>query len=55
MKPTELSKTSRYVILIAAFLGWMLSGVQMTIMNLASSPATEEFARSGLVSEKAAL
>lgn len=53
MKPTELSKTSRYVILIAAFLGWMLSGVQMTIMNLASSPATEEFARSGLVSEKA--
>ena len=52
MKPTELSRTSRYIILAAAFLGWMLSGVQMTIMNLASSPATEEFARSGLVSKQ---
>jgi SHS family sialic acid transporter-like MFS transporter len=49
MKPTELSPASRYVILAAAFLGWMLSGIQMTVMSLASGPATEEFARSGLV------
>ncbi len=51
MKPAEISRASRYIILAAAFLGWMFSGVQMTIMNLASSPATEEFAKSGLVSE----
>lgn len=50
MKPTELSKTSRYIILAAAFLGWMLSGVQMTVMNLSSGSATEEFVRSGHIS-----
>jgi MFS family permease len=49
MKPAEISKTSRYVILAAAFLGWMFSGIQMTVMSLASGTATEEFARSGLV------
>src|SRR5258706_1124935 len=49
MNLPALSAASRYTILVAAFLGWMLSGVQMTIMNLASGPATEEFAKSGLV------
>jgi MFS transporter, SHS family, sialic acid transporter len=49
MKPNEISKASRYIILAAAFLGWMFSGIQMTVMNLASGTATEEFARSGLV------
>ena len=49
MKPSEISPASRYVILAAAFLGWMFSGIQMTVMNLASGTATEEFARSGLV------
>ncbi|MFN0018034.1 MAG: MFS transporter [Pirellulaceae bacterium] len=55
MKPTELSKGSRYVILAAAFLGWMFSGIQMTVMNLASGTATEEFARSGLVAKDVSL
>ena len=48
MKPAELSPTSRYIILVAGFLGWMFSGVQMSLMNLASGSATEEFVRSGL-------
>lgn len=52
MKPAQLSATSRYVILVAAFLGWMFSGIQMTVMNLASGSATEEFARNGLVSDE---
>ena len=48
MKPVEISPASRYIILVAAFLGWMFSGVQMSLMNLASGSATEEFVRSGL-------
>ena len=54
-KPAELSATSRYVILTAAFLGWMLSGLQMTVMNLASGSATEEFAKSGLITKESKL
>jgi MFS transporter, SHS family, sialic acid transporter len=41
--PAGLSAQSRYLILAAAFLGWMFSGFQMSVMNLASAPATESF------------
>jgi MFS transporter, SHS family, sialic acid transporter len=41
--PAGLSASSRYLILVVAFLGWMFSGFQMTVMNLASAPATESF------------
>lgn len=52
-KSGELSAGLRYLILVAAFLGWMFSGLQMTLTNLASGSATEEFATSGLVSTDA--
>jgi len=42
-----LSAQSRYLILAAAFLGWMFSGVQMTITNLASGSATHDFLAHG--------
>jgi MFS family permease len=45
--PPGLSAKSRYLILAAAFLGWMFSGVQMTITNLASGSATADFAARG--------
>ncbi|MFN9199238.1 MAG: MFS transporter, partial [Planctomycetaceae bacterium] len=45
--PGTLTRTGRYLILAAAFLGWLFSGVQMSLMNLASRPATEDFLRSG--------
>jgi len=46
-QPAELSAAARYLILAAAFLGWMFSGVQMTITNLASGSATADFATRG--------
>jgi MFS family permease len=52
---TSLSPTGRYLILAAAFLGWMFSGVQMSLMNLASRSATMEFARAGMLDESPAL
>src|SRR5688572_5555591 len=45
--PLTLSANGRYLVLAAAFLGWMFAGVQMGIMPLATGPATAEFARSG--------
>src|SRR5688572_15616827 len=42
-----LSASGRYLVLAAAFLGWMFAGVQMGIMPLATGPATAEFARQG--------
>ena len=48
---TELSATGRYLILAAAFLGWMFSGVQMSLMNLAAGSATKDFARTGMLDE----
>src|SRR5215471_17330118 len=51
----ELAPRGRYLILAAAFLGWMFSGVQMSLMNLASRSATMEFARHGVFDEDAAL
>jgi SHS family sialic acid transporter-like MFS transporter len=48
--PSELTATGRYIILSAAFLGWMFSGFQMAVMTLASRSATTEFLRSGQLS-----
>jgi MFS family permease len=44
---TELTTTSRYVILIVAFLGWMFSGFQMAVMTLSAPSATKSFFRDG--------
>jgi MFS family permease len=51
----ELSATGRYLILAAAFLGWMFSGVQMSLMNLAAGSATTEFARTGILNDSPVL
>src|SRR5437762_11053434 len=48
--PDELTATSRYIILIAAFLGWTFSGFQMAVMTLTARSATTEFLRSGQLS-----
>jgi MFS family permease len=42
-----LTAGGRYLILSAAFLGWMFSGIQMTLMSLATGSATTEFVRAG--------
>src|SRR5438067_8579951 len=47
---TEITAAGRYIILIAAFLGWMFSGFQMAVMTLTARSATTEFLRSGQVS-----
>ena len=49
--PSELTSAGRYIILTAAFLGWMFSGFQMAVMTLASRSATTEFYRRGQLSE----
>lgn len=36
----EMSRRDRYVILLAAFLGWMFAGMEMAIFPLAARPAT---------------
>lgn len=51
--PQEFSPAARYLILIAAFLGWMFSGFQMAVMTLTAPSATAEFQRSGQVSSQA--
>ncbi len=43
----EMPAGARRLILVAAFLGWMFSGVQMAVMTASSRSATTEFARSG--------
>jgi SHS family sialic acid transporter-like MFS transporter len=43
----ELTAAGRYIILIAAFLGWMFSGFQMAVMSLAARAPTTAFLRSG--------
>src|SRR5262245_21567159 len=50
MSTTEITAAGRYIILAAAFLGWMFSGFQMAVMTLASRSATTEFLRRGEVS-----
>jgi len=52
-EPTDLSTFARYLILIAAFLGWAFSGFQMAVMTLAAPSATAEFHRSGQLSSDA--
>jgi MFS family permease len=47
---TEITAAGRYIILIAAFLGWMFSGFQMAVMTLTARSATTEFLRSGQLS-----
>src|SRR3954471_9617466 len=47
---TEKTAAGRYIILVAAFLGWMFSGFQMAVMTLSARSATTEFLRSGQVS-----
>ena len=47
---SDLTAAGRYVILSAAFLGWMFSGFQMAVMTLASRSATTEFLRRGQLS-----
>lgn len=43
----ELSDTDRYLILAAAFLGWMFSGVQMATTSLVPRDVTTHFVQSG--------
>src|SRR6476619_1471979 len=47
MSSTELTASGRYIILAAAFLGWMFSGFQMAVMTLTARSATTEFLRRG--------
>lgn len=42
-----MTALGRYVILAAAFLGWMFAGVQMNLTRLAAQSITDDFARSG--------
>ncbi len=49
--PSELTAAGRYIILAAAFLGWMFSGFQMAVMTLASRSATTEFLRRSQLSD----
>jgi MFS family permease len=49
---SEITATGRYIILAAAFLGWMFSGFQMAVMTLSARSATIEFLRSGQVSQR---
>jgi MFS family permease len=48
-----LDRQGRYLVLAAAFLGWMFAGVQMGIMPLCTGPATRDFARRGIVTSDA--
>ena len=45
----ELNARGRYIVLAAAFLGWMFSGFQMAVMTLAARSATTEFLHRGMV------
>jgi MFS family permease len=47
---TQITAAGRYIILVAAFLGWMFSGFQMAVMTLTARSATTEFLRSGQLS-----
>jgi MFS family permease len=47
-----LTPGGRYLVLAAAFLGWMFSGVQLTLMSLATGSATTEFVRAGTLDSR---
>ena len=40
--PTQLSPTGRNLVLVGAFLGWMLAGVQLAMTSLAMGPAATD-------------
>src|SRR5262245_35412536 len=50
---TAMSAGARRLILVAAFLGWMFSGVQMAVMTASARSASTEFVRSGQLSADA--
>jgi MFS transporter, SHS family, sialic acid transporter len=49
---SQITARGRYVILVAAFLGWMFSGFQMAVMTLCARSATTEFLRCGQLSSE---
>src|SRR5262245_53402862 len=51
----NITPAGRYIILAAAFLGWMFSGFQMAVMTLTARSATTEFLRRGVVTADAPL
>ena len=48
-----MSAGARRLILVAAFLGWMFSGVQMAVMTASARSASTEFVRSGRLTGEA--
>ena len=42
-QPAALSARGRYLVLMAAFLGWMFAGVEMSLMVPATRPAIQDF------------
>jgi MFS family permease len=55
MPSSEMTAAGRYVILAAAFLGWMFAGVQMNLTRLAAQSVTEDFARLGRLTSSATI
>ena len=45
--PIQLTRSGQRRVLAGAFFGWLFAGVQMTTMQLASGPATDEFYSNG--------
>src|SRR5687767_6671240 len=39
----KIAKSSQYLVLVVAFLGWLFAGVQMSITPLVSNSATKTF------------
>ena len=52
--PTELSKRGRYLVLVAAFLGWMCAGMQMSNFILAAGPIVRDISGTELADARAA-
>ncbi len=53
LDPPAISARGRYLVLAAAFLGWMFAGLQMAIMNLATPAVTRDFDRQGYFAQPA--
>lgn len=43
VEPISLSSSQRYIVLAAAFLGWMFAGLEMNIIPIAGRPAIQSF------------
>ena len=41
--PTPLTAAQRYIVLAAAFLGWMFAGLEMNVIPIAGRPAIKSF------------